>query len=189
MSSAAPGFTAFLGLIPSGSEGINTTLKLMVSIVRGLKSPLADPQQMKQLSDLASDIIIAAGCPKTPTQNACQARALRAWVEANIYYLADPDELETVRFPQQTIERGAGDCDDMALLLAALASAAGFKTRFAAWRMNAEPVPTHVSAQLLVTGMGWQNAEVIPIDQVTGAGAPDIGWQPPEASFFRLAHI
>jgi Transglutaminase-like superfamily len=188
MSSAAPDFTAYLGLIPSGSEGINATLKVMVSIMRGLKSPLADPQNMKDLSDWSSRIIIGAGCPKSPPLNPCQARALRAWVQDNIYYIPDPDGLESVRFPLQTLQRGAGDCDDMALLLAALASSVGFKTRFSAWRMNAEPIPTHVSAQLLVTGMGWQNAEVIPIDSA-GGGAPDIGWQPPEASFVRLAHV
>jgi len=186
MSSAAPGMTAYLGLIPSGSEGINATLKVMVSIVRGLGSINADPQQLAQLSALAMQII--AGCPQSPPQNACRARALMAYVRDRLTYVSDPDNVETVRFPLQTLQLGAGDCDDKSLLLAALASSIGFKTRFAAWRIGADPVPTHVSAQLLVSGMGWQNAEVIPIDS-DGNGAPDLGWQPPDASFVRLAHV
>lgn len=188
MSSAAPGFTAYLGLIPSGSAGINATLKVMVSIVRGLKSPTADPQQLAQLSALAARLFQAADCPQSPPQNVCQARALFGYVRDNIYYMSDPDEVETVRFPLQTLQLGAGDCDDKSLLLAALASSVGFKTRFAAWRLGADPIPTHVSAQLLVNGMGWQNAEVIPID-ADGNGASDLGWQPPDATFVRLAHV
>lgn len=186
MTPAAPGLTAYLGSIPSGSAGINATLKIMVAIVRGLGSPTADPQQLAQLSALAA--AVTRGCPQSPPQNECQARALFQYVRDSITYVSDPRSVETVRFPMQTLQLGAGDCDDKSLLLAALAESVGFKTRFAAWRIGADPIPTHVSAQLFVAGSGWQNAEVIPID-ANGNGAPDIGWQPPDATFVRLAHV
>jgi hypothetical protein len=171
-----PGFTSFLGAIPSGSAGVNATLKFMVSIAR--KSRTSVP-----IRTLAQRIV--QHCPEQ--DDLCEATALQEWVRDQIRYVRDVRDVETVQFPEQTLQLGSGDCDDKSLLLASLAEAIGFATRFCAISVNNNPVPTHVSAQLLVRGTGWVNAEVIPIDGAQGK-AP-LGWFPPDATCYRLAHV
>jgi Transglutaminase-like superfamily len=171
-----PGFTAFLGAIPSGSAGVNATLKLMVSIARKTRTSLP-------VRTLAQQLV--QNCPQQ--DDACEATALHSFVRDSIRYVRDIRDTETVQFPEQTLQLGSGDCDDKSLLLSALAESIGFATRFCAVRIGADTVPTHVSPQILIRGQGWVNAEVIPIDGASG-GAP-LGWFPQDATCFRLAHV
>lgn len=55
---------------------------------------------------------------------------LYRWVRDNIRYRFDPVDLEWVQSPARTLTERAGDCDDMAVLLAALAGSLGHKYRF-----------------------------------------------------------
>lgn len=64
---------------------------------------------------------------KSPT---AELFALYKWVRDNIRYRYDPLELEWVQAPRVTVEEGAGDCDDMTTLLAALAGSLGHPWRF-----------------------------------------------------------
>ncbi len=59
----------------------------------------------------------------------------------------EPERGEVFRSPRATWERGAGDCDDSATLLAALASAAGLPAELVP--MGAGGAPTHVVARIL----------------------------------------
>lgn len=172
----APGFSSFLGSVPTGSAGVNATLKLMVSIARKTRTSLP-------VRTLAQQLV--QGCPEQ--DDLCEATALHGFVRDRIRYVRDIRDVETVQFPEQTLQLGSGDCDDKSLLLAALAESIGFSTRFCAVRIGAETVPTHVAPQLLIRGQGWVNAEVIPIDGGS-QGAP-LGWFPPDATCFRLAHV
>lgn len=54
------------------------------------------------------------------------------WIEDNIRYVHDPVEVEEIRTPRATLEDGAGDCDCMNVLLAALVGALGGHCRFVA---------------------------------------------------------
>lgn len=54
-----------------------------------------------------------------PKDYAGQARALLAWVQKNIYYVNEP--AERLQSPWRTIKQRMGDCDDMAILLGAMA--------------------------------------------------------------------
>ena len=131
---------------------------------------------------LANDIVKT--CPAK--DYTCEAAALQQYVQRTIRYTRDVNNVETIKFPAQTLSMGTGDCDDMAVLLATLAEAVGFPTRFAAVGLSGEGF-THVLAQLMIPGQGWVSAEVIPIDS-RGGQAP-LGWYPPEGTTFMLRHV
>ena len=69
-----------------------------------------------RIAKLAVDICKAAGIP--PRQYEKQAAAMLAWVQGSIYYANESGE--RLQDPLVTLEVGHGDCDDMAILLAAL---------------------------------------------------------------------
>ena len=52
--------------------------------------------------------------------------ALLAWVRANVRYQHDPAYLDTFQSAERTIQLARGDCDDMTILLGALAQNAGY---------------------------------------------------------------
>jgi len=94
---------------------------------------------------------------------------------------------ETVQYPDKTLQIGSGDCDDKSLLLCTLAHCIGYPSRFCAIAVNDEDGFSHVSAQILVDGHGWMNAETIPIDD--NGTKVDLGWFPPDATQIMRAHI
>ena len=69
-----------------------------------------------RIAKLAVDICKSAGIP--PRQYEKQAEAMLAWVQGSIYYANESGE--RLQDPLVTLEVGHGDCDDMAILLAAL---------------------------------------------------------------------
>lgn len=72
--------------------------------------------------------------------------ALYRWVRDNIRYRFDPVGLEWVQRPERTVLERAGDCDDIATLLAALAGALGHPWRFDTVGPSAG-VQKHIAAQ------------------------------------------
>lgn len=64
---------------------------------------------------------------KAPTR---ELFALYKWVRDEIRYRHDPLGLELLQSPARTVEERAGDCDDIATLLAALCGALGHPWRF-----------------------------------------------------------
>lgn len=169
------GLTSFLGRIPEGRDGIKATLKLMVHIARRTRVTLP-------VRTLAQQLV--QHCPVNDRR--CEASTLQRFVRDQIRYLRDIREVETLQFPEQTLQLRSGDCDDMALLLAALLESIGFKTRFCAVGVNGGGY-SHVLTQVLIPGSGWMSAEVIPIDG-RQEKAP-FGWFPPQATCFTLAHV
>lgn len=69
-----------------------------------------------RIAKLAVDICKAAKIP--PRQYKQQAEAMLAWVQGSIYYANESGE--RLQDPLVTLDVGHGDCDDMAILLAAL---------------------------------------------------------------------
>lgn len=96
--------------------------------------------------------------------------AIWDWVNTRIRFVRDIRGIETLQTPERTLEIRAGDCDDHAILLAALLENLGFSTRFHA--MGFEPgIFEHVMAEAKIRG------EWIPLE-TTVKGAY-IGWYPP----------
>ncbi len=177
-------FPASFGSIPSGLPGVKATLKTMVGIVRATINPKS-PDRVSALVTLRTTAQnIVHHCPEKDFM--CEASALQAWVRDSIRYTRDMRTAETLQYPDVTLIKRSGDCDDKSMLLATLAECVGFHTRFCAVGVRGESF-SHVSAQLLVPGSGWINAETIPIDSV-GTKAP-LGWFPSDATCLMLAHI
>lgn len=110
-----------LSALASGDAGIRQTLREMRSIVRAWRvDPIVRELAMR----------ITAHCPGKDWP--CEVRSLHAWVRDNIRYVADVLEVETLQTPDVTLRLGAGDCDDQAILLAAMLQAVGHPARFIA---------------------------------------------------------
>lgn len=82
------------------------------------------------------------------------ARALHAWVRANIAFLYE--RVETFQSSMQTLQLRSGDCDCQARLLAAMARSIGLGARFVDFGDPEDP--SHV-AVLLWDGSAWRWAE------------------------------
>lgn len=66
----------------------------------------------------------------------CWALRIFGFIRDRIAYVNDPVGLESVSDPLRTIERGAGDCDDQAVLFNCLAEIAGMRTHFKTIKAN-----------------------------------------------------
>lgn len=120
---------------------------------------------------------LVQGC--APKDKPAELATLQRFCRDRIRYVNDIDGVETLQTPVQTLKLRAGDCDDKATLLCALAGAIGFATRFCAIGVRGQEF-SHVMAQARL-GAGWINCETI----VPGV---DIGWFPPDATSTMLAH-
>ncbi|MHB1430280.1 MAG: transglutaminase-like domain-containing protein [Rhodocyclaceae bacterium] len=101
--------------------------------------------------------------------HAGEAAAIYRWVQDHIAYRFDPVGHEAIQTPEQTLKLAAGDCDDHAILVAALGESLGLKSRF----VVGGPAPgdyRHVWPELLAGGH-W-----IPLDTTERRGP---GWRPP----------
>lgn len=58
------------------------------------------------------------------------AQAIYTWIIRNINYVRDPWDIERIQSPDVTIRQKAGDCDDHAILSAALLQSLGIQTGF-----------------------------------------------------------
>jgi transglutaminase-like putative cysteine protease len=160
--------TAQLLPVAGGIPGVKQTLKLMVALVRQYKTDL-------NVRTLA--VQIAKTCE--PKDKSCIITALQHYVRDDVHYVNDIDGVETIQTPVQTLKIGAGDCDDKATLLCALAAAVGFPTRFCAIGVRGGNF-SHVMAQAFL-GNAWINLETIIPDA-------EPGWFPEDASCVMLAH-
>lgn len=161
--------TGTLISVPGGIAGVQRTLALMVDLVRTFKT---------DVNVNAFAVQLVHGC--APKDKRCELDTLQRFVRDQIRYVNDIDGVETLRTPIQTLKLQAGDCDDKAVLLAALAATIGFATRFCAIGVRGGDF-SHVMAQARL-GAGWINAETI----VPGA---ELGWFPTDATSVMLAHV
>jgi Transglutaminase-like superfamily len=193
---------SYFGSIPSGLPGVAQTLKVMVAVTRAALNPdsvsawskvtalgfhlpfdqIAATRALLALRTTAQQVVM--GCPEKDFT--CEAMALQGFVRDRIRYTRDMRTAETVQFPDKTLSLQSGDCDDKAILLVTLAETIGFAGRFCAIGVRQESY-SHVSAQVLIPGRGWVNAETIPID--SHGGKASLGWFPPDATCLMLAHV
>jgi transglutaminase-like putative cysteine protease len=150
---------AQLSGIPNGTAGSIATMRAMRSLVN---VAIRDPAQQIRESALA----ILRGVSTSFTD---QARAIQQWVQRNIEYRRDPPDFELVQTPQVTLQLRAGDCDDQAVLTAALLQSTGHPSRFIAVGLDGGPL-SHVLTQTLI-GNSWVAAETIE--------KRALGWMPP----------
>jgi hypothetical protein len=160
---------ATLSLIPSGQRGILETLKAMSRFARdGKKSLIVRGLAMRRTQSCAQK------------DYACEVRALHSFVRDSIRYVQDIDGVETVQSAEKTLEFGAGDCDDKAVLLAALLGSIGHPTRFVAIGFEVG-IYSHVYVETRI-GSRWIALETTePVEA---------GWEPdPRTVRARLEHF
>jgi transglutaminase-like putative cysteine protease len=159
---------ATLSGIPSGQAGAIATMKQMRSLVR---DAIRDPAQ--QIRECALNIL------RGVNTFSAQAGAIQAWVQNNIEYRHDPVDVELVQTPQVTLQLKAGDCDDQAVLTAALCQATGHPTQFIAVGLGGQPL-SHVLSQTLI-GTSWVALETIE--------RRPMGWMPSGITSYYIVKV
>lgn len=139
-----------------GDLGALQTLRKMRSLVN---ASLADPLVIQT----ARNIVENAGVLGRDQWG--KYLALRQWLEAHLQFLPDPlgvEVLSTPRYMVEHIQRQqfvSGDCDDGAILGAALGKAVGLPAKFRALSfVNPRRPFQHVYTLLLVNGQ-WANLD------------------------------
>jgi transglutaminase-like putative cysteine protease len=110
-----------------------------------------------------------------------QVRALFEAVRDSILFVNDPAGTEWVQKPSYTIQVGAGDCDDRAVLLAALLKSVGFPSRFQVAALDPRRPGTFSHVLVMVRLMGRDVA----LDPTYADN--EMGERPPRA--YRLAEV
>lgn len=149
--------------IPEGNEGIRVTVKNMRKLVD-------EGKKKWEILQTASDIV--KGVPER--NHKAEVNALFEWVKRNIRFIQDPDGAEMLMAPLYTIQRGAGDCDDLSTLLNTLAAAIGYRTKFVTIKAD-DNYPdrfSHVYSKILIDGK-WVSAD-------PSQKTKPLGWEPPK---------
>jgi transglutaminase-like putative cysteine protease len=174
-------------VIPWGDAGVIRTLRVMVDVVRWFKTDL-------HVRTLAVCLVggrpvhLSDGRrirypPRAPKDFVGELQTLHAFVRDHIRYVRDVEGIETLQTPAQSLYVLAGDCDDKAMLLCALAGSIGFETRFCAIGVRGDPF-SHVMAQALIPG----DPDYINLETILTDPPVPIGWFPPDATTAMLAH-
>lgn len=111
------------------------------------------------------------------------------YVRGHIRYVADVRGIETLTVPIQTLKQRAGDCDDMAMLLASLLEAIGHETRFSAYAFERDPLGNFVFGHVLTeTPLGHRAGQVqwLALDPTV---AEPMGWRPPDSQTLHILQI
>ena len=149
-----------LSAIPSGYAGVIVTLKMMAQCIKAGKQ---DQQFRVFVADLVSHL---------PAKDfSGEINACFDYVHDNIRYIQDPNNIETLSWPQQTLINGFGDCDDMVILLQAMLEVIGYQTRTIACGTQQAGIYEHVFCQVQFGDGKW-----LSMDPTEDNG---IGWQPP----------
>lgn len=143
--------------IPNGSPGTSATLSLMCKLTRQAKK-----------NPTIRELAIRLTNHLPPKDWKAEVGAIRDFVRSNIRYTRDIRGVETLQAPIQTLRLRAGDCDDMAMLTAALLEAIHHPTRFTAIGFS----PNHYAHVFPETKIGphWFSVE-------TTEPVP-LGWRP-----------
>lgn len=139
--------------IPEGDAGTFATLDAMEELVRSSMCVALTRQ-------FAASIIGAA------SSAVARAQALKVWLTPRYRFAPDPLELEVVTAPDlqlcqyQTYGFLSGDCDDLAVTVAALGALAGLEPRFVVIALEPFGPFEHVWCELS-TEIGWAEFDLV----------------------------
>jgi hypothetical protein len=107
--------------IPPGESGTDETVRRLGALIKSAN-------QRPKLHILATHILSQKNVPAK--NDLAAARALWSWIRQNIRFVKDPTNVELIQDPELTaFQIRAGDCDDHAALMAALAASIGIPAR------------------------------------------------------------
>lgn len=143
--------------IPEGPAGINITLRHMRKFVREGK-----------VKPVIRELAFSLTNHLPPKDWVGEVRAIHEFVRDRIRYVKDITDVETVAWPEYTLQKGAGDCDDKVVLAASLLESIGHPTRLVAIGFH-PGVYSHVYLETKI-GPRWISVETTePVN---------VGWQP-----------
>lgn len=158
------------GPLSPGKAGTVETVRMMRTLVREGVHDVA-------IRDVARRVIVAANA-RRPLE---QLHALFRFVSDRVPFIRDPHDVELLQAPWVTLRRRGGDCDDKAILLAALIQAARLPFRVLLRVIGADPTnPARFSHVYTVASIGGRT---IALD-ATHAGTP-FGWEYPKPSMLE----
>lgn len=167
-----PGLDVQYVTIPSGEAGTLATLKVMAELAR---AQIRDPATAAEFGHWARAIV--RDVPSKDYEG--EAAAIFGFVREHVRYRLDPRGLERVQWPYWTLlVDGAGDCDDMATLIAALSLATGHGAMLRAVKVDASrpDAYSHVYALIGIDEPGrgprWLAADATQRQAF-------LGWEPP----------
>ena len=154
--------------IPYGWRGTKRTLEAMTD------KAAADAKKWNFIKIVSR---IVASCPDR--DQVCELHKMFAFVKRYVRFIPDPRTkkkdgyVELVQAPFYTLDRRAGDCDDMSVLLAAMAMAIGMPARFVAIvdPMMSKTEFSHVYAAAKANGQ-WTSMDA-------SVKTKPLGWEPP----------
>ena len=159
--------------IPAGIKGTARTIREMHRLVAlGVRDPSA--------ARLAMSINNGATARRDYRG---EAQALLSYVQQNVRYTRDPwtpDGLERVAHPLVTLQSGGGDCDDLSVVLATLASSIGAAYAFRTVGTDASKPDDfqHVYVMIYVPNRGWAAADP--------SFEQPLGWEPAAGGTLQL---
>jgi transglutaminase-like putative cysteine protease len=109
-----------------------------------------------------------------------EAETVFGFVQSNIRYIQDINEVETISPPQWVLANGYGDCDDFSVLLASMLESIGHKCRFMAISFEGPEDFSHVLIQTKI-GEQWIAADA--------SEEQPFGWQPPGITYWLAWYI
>lgn len=154
--------------LPDGPDGVALTLDAMRRFVKAGK---VNPN----IRMLAESII--SGIPGKNYR--AEASAVHDWVNENIRYTRDINNVEMVKTPELILQTRQGDCDDMATLEATLLETIGHPARFVAVGFDQRNF-SHVYVETKL-GNKW-----VASDCTENRG---FGWFPPNVNLRMVRHI
>lgn len=158
---------ALSGTLPPGDKGTRVTLAMMRDLaLTGAKDPAVRETAIR---------VVQGSRTAREHDPASQLGALFAFVRDRITFIGDVAGVETLQSPRYTLRVRAGDCDDRAVLLAALARSinAAPGMRFRAIAAN-RAAPRQFSHVYVVARVDGRDLALDP----TYRGTP-VGWQYP----------
>lgn len=150
--------------IPDGDAGIKQTIAQMMRFVTQSGEGARHPEVRRAA-------IAATGGVDSRDYDG-ELRSILQWVKQNIKFRGE--FRETIQTPLVTLALGAGDCDDFSILIAALARALGYQTRFRTVAADADAPGefSHVFPEVQHKKTG----EWIPLDATVASSYA--GWAP-----------
>ena len=109
-----------------------------------------------KVRNIAVEIVQAAA----PRDKYAHAKLIRSWVSNHMRFVPDPDQVEMVHSPEELLDQISqryytnGDCDDVAVLTAALAKVVGLRARFVVVGFEPRGGFAHVFT-IVETPQGW----------------------------------
>lgn len=103
-----------------------------------------------------------------------EVQAIYAFVRANVRYGHDIREVDTYQSPLRTLQAHHGDCDDMSILIAALAKIAGYPVKLRVIRTTTSDDWNHIYTVIGVPPMDPK--KWVPLD---ASVAKEAGWEAP----------